>query len=233
MEMAEIIQIIVAILGLAGAFETFSKVGVIWKLAAVAVSGILLINLAATALARWAKPKPDIGFGPGSPRPGSRIVLGLLGLAAIAFATAALGWAIVYFYGIGVVELSSAQERLEVGIRGAVPVTTQLDVLLPPRKDAKCQPLPPSERDQEVGDVRTQDLDTQNPSLVIKQFRYPQVVAFGCSPRVDLSVIAFRPDPADVEIFPPSKASLYNQVITLIGGALWLVGISLLSRRSR
>lgn len=231
--MDQIIQIAVALLGLAGAFETFSKVGLIWKLGAMGVSGVVLINLAATGLAPWAKPRRIPGFGPAPTRSAGRMALGASGLAAIAFLVAAAGCVIVHFYGIEVADLSGSPGMLEASIRGAVPVTDRLMVLLPPSGQAKCFPKDLTPDPDQQARVTSVSPNSPTPWLDITEFRYPQIVGVVCSPRVELSSITLRTEPADVAVFRPGEASLYYRLIIWLGGALWLAGTMLLWLRSR
>jgi hypothetical protein len=219
MKFADLIALVVAVLGLAGALEGFLKVQFSTTLIALAVIGALIFFVTARRLAEWIKVKfkPGYNIG-GSHRSGLKILFAILALGLIGFCFVSLGYWVIETYAVNIEDPIVTEGRGELWIRGSRQLANQIEVLLPLRSEFKCGPH--SETTAQVGVV---NLDKPDPSLKTTNFRDPQRLGISCRPPVTVDRFIFKVEPPTLEVLPPDRRLKLKKRFIYLGGALWIL----------
>jgi hypothetical protein len=233
MGLREITASIVVFLGLGSAVQNFFGVPLLWKLAGIAVSAVLIVWFLAVRLANWAESRvPPIIGEPRRPTWKKRIASTAV-LGAICLSFVLIACAVVRFNTVGINIIEKSSTKLEFSIKGSLPGVDNLTIQMPPMKQAKCVPFDPVQDGRYRADVALIDFDTPNPHMQISNFFYPQIFGVRCEPSVELSGFRFWRKPGSIEVFLPDRRNLYDIFIYTVGGALWIGAIVLVWFRSR
>lgn len=142
MKLAEIIALIGAVLGLAGALEGFFTVSFFTKLVWLAVVGGLAFWIAARWLTDWTKVRSPIGLVVNSPsRSYTKLAAAILALSIICFCFLVGTWAVLWFYAINIEVAVIPSDRVDFWIHGSRQVASKLTILVPPGGEFDCEPI--------------------------------------------------------------------------------------------
>lgn len=229
MKLSEIIALVVAVLGLAGAFQGFFAVDLFSKLIALAAGESIVLWVAARRLKDWGKTKPSPGFAQLSSRP--RLKLGSMilapGIICLFFSMAA--WFVLWLYAINI-ETSNSGDRVVFWIHGSRQATEKLLVSYPRATEAECRPeTDPNYR----ASTAMVEPDGPNPRLDIRNFAYPQSQGLSCLKGTTVKQLRFEPKPSTVEILNPERRLTYETCIFIFGGILWIASIFYVVFQSR
>jgi hypothetical protein len=227
MKTSEIIALLVAFLGLAGAFQGFFSVELFSKLLALAVGGTIVLGVAMRRLADWSKVKKPAGYIARNSRLWLRPASSLIALSLICVAFSVGAWLVLWFYAINI-EVQVGPERIVFWIQGSRQITNKLIVLVPSQSQYNL--LTDTSHQADIVEV---DSDTPNPQLHIKDFSYPQRQGISCVHGTSMAHSNFQREPSTIEVLFPEDRRKYRTLILCIGGAVWIASVFLFARRLR
>jgi hypothetical protein len=223
MRWSGIITAVIVFLSFAVALENFGKIGLFWKLIALAVGAAIVLYILVDPLTKWVKPKIKPGFKKvTSSKSYKRHTLSVLFLTIICIISVIIALIIVNLYNIRVEELPSANNKFKFWIRGAIPIAKKVSVQLPPHTKTKCTLKdPPKHR----ADSLMEDWNSANPHLQLSNFSRLQSIFVECAPRIDFNSINFRIEPPSILVLLPADRAIYKNYIFVIGGILWIASL--------
>lgn len=211
-----VVGLLLSILSIGGAFDTFSDIGLLPKLVVVAIAAGLLVFSAAKWLAKLIRPTDPIGL-PAPERDMRRFVLCSIALAVICVAFVWLAVFLTQRFTLQLQETSSANRLVTLLIAAEGPVQN-VTIELPRKQESTCdwhdrsqEPFPPLT-------AFTVGFDSPKPNLQIDNFIYPQRVEIDCTParapRIDL--------PGRTVLYAPGTLWTTRLIILIVGGLIWL-----------
>lgn len=228
MKLSEVIAIVIALLGLAGAFQGFVAVDLYTKLITISVSEGLVLWIASRQLAEWAKAEKPKGF---TSQPKSRPLrkpTAIAALAIIAVLFSIIAWQTVRIYAINI-ETSQQADRFVLWIFAPTQLVNELTISVPLASQGNCRP---------VNDARCPakpemvDWDSSNPMLRLTEFSYPQRQGISCSSLVSSGQFRFDPQPSTIQVFQPERRITFVSLIAIFGGVTCLLFVVLVFLRS-
>lgn len=210
-----VLGLVLSLVSVGGAFETFSDIGLLPKLVLVAIAAGLLVFSAAKWFARYIRPTDR--FGPAPKRDIGRFVLCSFALAVLCAFFVWLGVFLTQRFTLQLQETSNANSAttLLIAAEGNVQHVT---IELPPKSDSTCDWHNRSEEPTPPLTALTVGFDSKTPTLQIDDFVYPQRVEVDCTPartlRIDL--------PGRTVLYSPDTLWTTRLFILIVGGLLWL-----------
>lgn len=221
MKPSEVIAIVVAFLGLAGAFQGFVAVDLYTKLITIAVSEGLVLWIASRRLAEWARTKKSTGFGS---QPRSRplkkpMAAAALAIIAVLFSIGA--WQTVWLYAVNI-EIYRKADQLVLWVSAPMQLVNQLDVSVPLASRANCMP---EDDPRYPAHPEMFAWDSSNPILRLTDFSYPQRQGLSCSSSVASAEFGFIQQPATIQVFRPERRRAFLALTLAFGGVTWLLSV--------
>lgn len=234
MAIAERIALFVAVFSLAGAFQGFIAVDLVWKLVGLAVSGGVVLWVSAQWLASWSAIKSQPGFAVGAPR---RIkfsrTAAFAALSVLCMAFSAGTVLVLCFYAVNVLATIGPGDRVELWVHASLLPSGKVTLQIPPRSQSRCTPVDPARDPSNRAATVMIDWDSPNPQLQLTNFSYPQRQGISCSPRVSIDRFFISHEPPGVDIFFPERRLKYVWIIAIFWGVLWITSVFYVLFRSR
>jgi hypothetical protein len=231
MRLGEIIALILAVVGLGGAFQTFFTVDFYTKLIALAVAASTAVWIASGRLADWIRRKSNPRLRKGSPHLRKmKLLAATCALGTTCFAASSAGYLIVRFYAINIDLTVASNDKAVLWISGARQVAAKLTVLVPPPGEFRCEPV--GDSNYPAASVMY-NWDSSNPQLQISNFCFPQRQGLSCGSRTSPDYFIFRVEPPNLDVLSPRRRGSYQTLILALGGALWISSTIFVSFRSR
>lgn len=229
MKFADLIALVVAILGLGGALEGFLKVGFSTTLIALGVIGALIFFVIARRLAAWIMVRFKPGYRKERPRRSKlKMLFAMLTLGFIGFCFAGVAWWVIDTYAINIEDPILTEGRGELWIRGARQVASQIEVLLPLRSEFNCGP-----HSHTTAQVGVGNLNKPDPSLKVTNFQNPQRLGISCRPPLTADRLTFNVDPSTMAVLLPEHRLKIKKRFIYLGGTLWIASVIFVIWQSR
>jgi hypothetical protein len=231
-KIAAAVALLLAVLSIAAAFESFTNVDLVWKLPVTALAALLVSLSLAYWLAQWCKPAAAYSgywhtsaLSPEIRRGLSAIALGAVCVVFVAVALLQIKWFALQF------DHRTAPEKSTARLIASSLRVESVTIPLPPGSASNCKWAnegPPS-----VPNLKMQMIDWDSPvrKLHIDDFVYPQRLSIECAPGLPISNISVVPP--TVTIYHEEELSRWKWASYLLGGLLWLAGCGLLWHWSR
>ncbi len=220
-KLAGIVGLLLSVLALAGAFENFSNVGFVWKLAVTGLAGMVVLFLLAHWFGSRLKSAPRAGFIRSKPggRSGlfiaSAIVLAIVCGVFVALAIAEMNW-----FTLRVDQSETAQESITTVIAPSTRIA-RVEIPLPANSDSTCSWKDITPASLPALSATMVDFDSATPNLDVAEFVYPQRIEIRCNPPRTLRQFVLTPQ--TVAIYEEARLSLWRFWAVIIGGVTWLL----------
>lgn len=222
-----------SLLALGGAFETFTTLGLFWRLLITALAGLSVAMAAAGYISGWVKQDHDIrGFGrEEEPRSNGRFAAAAAVLAVVCAIFAWLAWFQTDRFVLKIGESRSGEALttlLHAPLRPVSSMTVQLPG--PPKNDCNWRDRRPDSYPRLA--VEIIDWDTPIRKLRVDNFVYPQTIAIECRPPANVSG-GVHVEPPSTEVFLAGQLRLWQRVTLGLGGLIWIAAVWRLFSLSR
>lgn len=223
MTASEGIALLVAVLGLAGTFQQFVAVPLLWKVCALLVAGAGLAWILARRLSSWSAAEPKMGFGDGRLlRRGWTRFATVVGLFLVSLGFAGGTMLVVWFYAINIFETRNQSDQLVVWIHGSLVPADVIEVLPPPYPEARCAPVDASGEASLRAATVMSGWESPTPQLKLTSFSYPQRQGIVCRREITIGRFDVRAEPRHVDVLLPGRRLTYFLGIAVIWGILWI-----------
>lgn len=224
------IGLLLSVLSVGSAFDTFTSVGLLPKLIITATAAILIIFSAASWLAKYLRPaQENVGFGlPQEERSKPRFVAFSVLLVALCVGFTWFAWYLTERFTLQLLERIEADKSATLLIAPDASVDS-VTIELPRKQDSVCDWHDRSESNFPPLSIQMIGWDSPTPELQIDGFVFPQRIEIDCKPPRVIRRISM---PARTTMYLSDDLWTIRLIILAAGGLIWLIACSAMWRWS-